>query len=159
MPKNSDYFTGEELLKRWDTTPFELRQHIKENGLTCVSPGGKTLIDGIYLDVVMNAYHRKGENLDKPCSIDFLNVENMPNVLIKKQDVYTLEIRKNDFELTLAKQKYIAIYFLRLSGKQIKDIAKLLYPNEDPEAMEQQVKNGRSKGKNIYEKWTNLYES
>ena len=60
--------------------------------------------------------------------------------------------------LTPAMQRDIAAYFSKLRGLTVKETSMLIFPGEDPKAMEQQVKNARSMGKKRYEQWVSMNE-
>ncbi|MDZ7759948.1 MAG: hypothetical protein U5L00_06795 [Desulfovermiculus sp.] len=86
MPKNSDFFTGQEVLERWETTAFELKEHIKNRNMEFLTKDGiKKRGNGLVINLVKKD---KGRGISQ---IDCLDSNNIPNILISKETIYAEE--------------------------------------------------------------------
>lgn len=86
MPKNSDFFTGQEVLERWETTAFELKEYIKNRNMEYLSQNGiKRKGSGLIIRIAQPG-QKKGATVT-----DYLDSHNILNILISKETVYAEE--------------------------------------------------------------------
>lgn len=159
MPKNSEFFTGEELLTRWKITPYELRKWVENNNIECLRPNGtKVPKNGLQI-IWPQGGKRVGAIMRGDYQeVDFFDPKNIETILIKKDDVCKTENVNTEYTLTPARQRKIAAYFCKEKKMSVRETSRLLFPYENPGAVEQQAKNDRKQGGEVYREWVGLYE-